>query len=526
MNLGGARQVLRPRGDVARGSNTCLGEHGVRRGLRKGEIAEEPLDRAPRLRQSLRALEVGGRAAVADAVRALPATIARVATVIVDDIGGRSRQQNAVHNTLQAALPWLALAGARRGRDAGVLRHGPARRRRAGGARARHAPAARRPHRHTPTSRRRSASWSIRVRRLRRGRGFRARRLLKPLYVDAESFEMLVSGIDGFGGDAVRQALGERGAVRASAVRAKQVKNDCLAPICRATGAATGAARAQRGRRPGATRFKKAARMSLPAKLPSRARALGVPIRPRARPAAALRAQARRCAHRTAATAHVAKMALAAARRSAGARRARRVAGDWRPIPAPRVAHPLRSGRRRGRRRRAVPGSRGHRRRFDAPASAHKTARFFCNDEERAWLAPAAAERAPRCCACGLKRRSTRPIRRKASASPNTGSRSRGRRCRPCAAPTLFLRDAATSRRRALGRHLAEGPPDHSCPRPSAGSSATTARRRSTARCSSVGSRKVIRDPAVQYDLTRHFADESQHAGGGPTAWTSSAFGR
>jgi hypothetical protein len=58
--------------------------------------------------------------------------------------------------------------------------------------------------------------------------GFRARRLLKPLLVDADSFELLVSGIDGFGGDAVRQALASVAPFARQLFSAKQVRNDNL----------------------------------------------------------------------------------------------------------------------------------------------------------------------------------------------------------------------------------------------------------------------------------------------------------
>jgi hypothetical protein len=58
--------------------------------------------------------------------------------------------------------------------------------------------------------------------------GFRARRLLKPLLVDAESFELLVSGLDGFGGDAVRQALASVAPFARQLFSAKHVQNDEL----------------------------------------------------------------------------------------------------------------------------------------------------------------------------------------------------------------------------------------------------------------------------------------------------------
>ena len=58
--------------------------------------------------------------------------------------------------------------------------------------------------------------------------GFRARRLLRPLLVDAESFELLVAGIDGFGGDAVRQALASVAPFARQLFSPKQVRNERL----------------------------------------------------------------------------------------------------------------------------------------------------------------------------------------------------------------------------------------------------------------------------------------------------------
>src|SRR5262249_28039457 len=61
--------------------------------------------------------------------------------------------------------------------------------------------------------------------------GFRARRLLKPLFCDHEAFDLLVQGIDDAGGEIVRQALASVAPFAKQLFLRKDVKNDRLAEL-------------------------------------------------------------------------------------------------------------------------------------------------------------------------------------------------------------------------------------------------------------------------------------------------------
>jgi nucleoside-diphosphate-sugar epimerase len=138
----------------------------------------------------------------------LPACIARVATVIADDDSGRVTQQNAVHNTLKLFFHGLlSLVPGKTGTPlyfvtgdyaaealAKVTAHGKTGR-----------------VYHVAHPRGRSIDLQTFVDEafavFGEDKNFKNRRIMKPLFADAESFDVLVSSIDGFGGDVLRQAL-------------------------------------------------------------------------------------------------------------------------------------------------------------------------------------------------------------------------------------------------------------------------------------------------------------------------------
>jgi thioester reductase-like protein len=200
-------------------------------GLRTGAIAEAPLDRAPRFANHYERSKWEAETMLLGEYAHLPATIARVATVIADDAGGAVTQRNAVHNTLkllfhgllslvpgEAATPVYFVTGALVVDALAAL--------------ATCAPEAAPRIVHVSHDLRESATLGDLVDLafdvFATDPGFQKRRLLKPLLVDAESFEMLVSGIDGFGGDAVRQALASVAPFARQLFSAKDVKNDQL----------------------------------------------------------------------------------------------------------------------------------------------------------------------------------------------------------------------------------------------------------------------------------------------------------
>lgn len=229
VNLGGARQVYELASRCDKLEHLIQVSTVYAAGLRDGEIAETPLARAPRFANHYERSKWEAEQLLLEHYAHLPATIARVATVIADDLGGPVSQQNAVHNTLRllfhgllslvpgdAATPVYFVTGRLVVDALAALVLGEHRPRVV----------------HVSHGRSDSATLGdlvdITYDVFAADAGFRARRLLKPLLVDAESFELLVSGIDGFGGDAVRQALASVAPFARQLFSAKQVKNDEL----------------------------------------------------------------------------------------------------------------------------------------------------------------------------------------------------------------------------------------------------------------------------------------------------------
>jgi nucleoside-diphosphate-sugar epimerase len=229
VNLGGARQVYELASRCPKLDHLVQVSTLYAAGLRDGEVAEAPLDRAPRFANHYERSKWEAEQLLLEQYPQLPATIARVATVIVDELGGPVGQKNAVHNTLrllfhgllslvpgEVATPVYFVTGQLVVDALAALVVGTQRPRIV----------------HISHSADESATLGelvdVAFDVFAEDAGFRARRLLKPLFVDAESFELLVSGIDGFGGDAVRQALASVAPFARQLFSTKQVKNDQL----------------------------------------------------------------------------------------------------------------------------------------------------------------------------------------------------------------------------------------------------------------------------------------------------------
>jgi thioester reductase-like protein len=167
---------------------------------------------------------------LAERYRHLPWRVARVATVLSEDASGTVVQQNAVHNTLKLLFYGLislvpgcpetplyfvtgdfvarALAALLRRSEAHAIYH---------------------------VAHPRGASVtldelvSIAFEVFSQDTAFRSRRVLRPLYADAESFDTLASGMDGFGGEALRQALASVAPFAKQLFVTKDLRNERLA---------------------------------------------------------------------------------------------------------------------------------------------------------------------------------------------------------------------------------------------------------------------------------------------------------
>ena len=229
VNLGGARQVYELAARCPNLDHLVQVSTVYAAGLREGVIREAPLDRAPRFANHYERSKWEAEQLLLAEYAYLPATIARVATVIADDVGGPISQKNAVHNTLrllfhgllslvpgEATTPVYFVTGRLVVDALAALVLGTQRPRVV----------------HISHAADESATLGelvdVAFDVFAADAGFRSRRLLKPLLVDAESFELLVSGIDGFGGDAVRQALTSVAPFARQLFSTKQVKNDEL----------------------------------------------------------------------------------------------------------------------------------------------------------------------------------------------------------------------------------------------------------------------------------------------------------
>jgi thioester reductase-like protein len=177
-------------------------------GLREGAVTEQPFDAVAGFANHYERSKNAAEHILITRFDHLPWRIARVATVIADDETGKVTQYNAVHNTLKlfyygliSLVPGLAdtplyfvtgdfVVKALADVWACSERHAIY---------------------HLAHTRAESLNLDQLVDKafevFQENDAFRARRVLKPMYVDASSFDMLVDGIDGFGGDVLKDAL-------------------------------------------------------------------------------------------------------------------------------------------------------------------------------------------------------------------------------------------------------------------------------------------------------------------------------
>jgi thioester reductase-like protein len=198
-------------------------------GLRGGAVAEEAMDGSFGFANQYERSKNEAERLLAERFEHLPWRVARVATVIADDERGGVTQYNAVHNTLKLfyyglvslvpgleGTPVYLVTGDFVARALAELATGGER----------HAIY------HLAHTREESITLdelvTIAFEAFNESESFRSRRVLKPLYVDAVSFDALVGGIDGFGGDALRQALRSVAPFARQLFAPKDVKNDRL----------------------------------------------------------------------------------------------------------------------------------------------------------------------------------------------------------------------------------------------------------------------------------------------------------
>lgn len=176
-------------------------------GLRTGEVREQPLSRS-RFANHYEWSKWSCEQLLLEHYRELPWQIFRIATAVADGPSGRVSHQNALHNTLKlfyygllslvpgqggtplyfvtldfAAEAIHALVGSGEKRTIYHVSHAE---------------------RHSTTL---EELISLAFERFERERDFRARRVLRPLFCDAETFDLLADGIDDFGGAFVNQGL-------------------------------------------------------------------------------------------------------------------------------------------------------------------------------------------------------------------------------------------------------------------------------------------------------------------------------
>ncbi len=233
VNIGGTRRLLELARRCARLEHLTLVSTVYAAGLVEGEIAEAALPRAPRFANHYERSKWQAEQLLTELPPPCPTTIARVATVIADDAGGAVTQRNAVHNTLkllfhgllsllpgESATPVYFVTGELVVDALAALVLGKVRPEVV----------------HVSHGASESATLGdlvdIAYQVFESDAGFRNRRLLKPLLVDAESFELLVSGIDGFGGDAVRQALISVAPFARQLFSPKHVRTEQLRVLC------------------------------------------------------------------------------------------------------------------------------------------------------------------------------------------------------------------------------------------------------------------------------------------------------
>ena len=228
VNVEGTRKLLSLAARCPRLERLVLLSTVYASGLHEGTIEETPLDdSAGFANQYERSKWEAERLLLDDAAfRHLPWRICRIATVVADDDSGRVSQQNAVHNTLKLLYYGLlslvpgrsdvplyfvtgefaveaTLAVLRAETDDRVF--------------------------HVCHTRNESPTLGelidLAFAAFEESQDFRARRILRPLYSDAESFDLLVGAVQGFGGGIVNQAVSSVAPFARQLFAAKSVDN-------------------------------------------------------------------------------------------------------------------------------------------------------------------------------------------------------------------------------------------------------------------------------------------------------------
>jgi len=201
-------------------------------GLRDGVIAEEPSDGAAGFANEYERSKWTAEEMLMHDFAAMPWRIERIATVIADDDSGRVTQQNAVHNTLKLLyyglmslipgkpeLPlYFVTAGFVVEAIAAVMANGPLRQ-------IYHVCHTR------PESITLGAFVDTVFATFEEDPKFRARRALKPLYSDAESFDLMVKQVANFSGGILGQAVGSVAPFARELFSVKEFRNDRLQSI-------------------------------------------------------------------------------------------------------------------------------------------------------------------------------------------------------------------------------------------------------------------------------------------------------
>lgn len=234
VNLGGTRKVLELASRCSDLESFVLTSSLYACGLRSGTIEERRLDDRAGFSNHYEWSKWASEELLQTEYAALPWKIARVATVIADDASGTVSQQNSFHNTLKLLYfgllsilpgkpevrPYFVTGDFAAGALAAVLERGD-----------------RGSIHHVARTRSETATLGrlvdIAFEAFLEDPGFRARRLLKPLFCDAEAFDLLVQGIDDAGGEIVRQALASVAPFAKQLFLEKDVRNDRLAQLVR-----------------------------------------------------------------------------------------------------------------------------------------------------------------------------------------------------------------------------------------------------------------------------------------------------
>ena len=232
VNLGGTRKVLELASRCPNLEAFVLTSSLYACGLRSGTVEERRLDDRAGFSNHYEWSKWAAEEALQTEFASLPWRVARVATVIADDDSGAVSQQNSFHNTLKLLYfgllsilpgkpevrPYFVTGDFAAGALAAVLERGD-----------------RGSIYHVAHGRDGTATLGrlvdIAFEAFLEDPGFRTRRLLKPLFCDAEAFDLLVQGIDDAGGEVVRQALASVAPFAKQLFLEKDVRNDRLAKL-------------------------------------------------------------------------------------------------------------------------------------------------------------------------------------------------------------------------------------------------------------------------------------------------------